>query len=385
MHGMSKQGCFLVIICLLSLFAFSGAAEIQLSLIKVEHLDSFVEYPQVQGMEDALIQDSINTAILEQAASSLNTLTVLKAGSPGTIQASSQQWILHATSGPGVLSVLLTVDGRQPNGRTGYVQTPAMFNLEDGQAVTAEAVFLDVTEAAAWIEDYLLEQFDEDLSNYLDVQNLSPFPIENLLLTTSGISFYYPFDTMVWLSGRSASIHLLYHEIAPLLRLGEEDLLTLLGVNDQLMIADASLKNIEESVSAGALPGLDATLGGAMETLVEENRLQYDPEGYPEGELYQLEDDAYRGTFLISVDEASLSGILTKRMNLYGLITGRTTRTEIETLLGPAQFSLPMSDTAAQLYRVPEGTMLTYSYGNHELRLYVNTENTLGAIMLKTK
>ena len=159
----------------------------------------------------------------------------------------------------------------------------------------------------------------------------------------------------------------------------------MLGANDQLMIADAPLKNIEYSVSAGALPGLDATLGGARETLVEDNRLQYDPEGYPEGELYQLEDDAYRGTFLISVDEASLSGILTKRMNLYGLITGRTTRTEIETLLGPAQFSLPMSDTAAQLYRVPEGTMLTYSYGNHELRLYVNTENTLGAIMLKTK
>lgn len=385
MRMKKRQVLRLVLAIILLALTTTGLADERLNLLKDEYQDSFVEYPQVQGLDDTLVQDSINTAILENITPHLNTLLVLKSGTSGQLQVTSKQQIFPSTSGHEVLSILMTIDGRQPAGRSGYLQVPLMFDLNSGQQVTADMVFTNVDDATAWLEEHLLEQFSGELSNYLDIANLTPFPIDNLLLTDTGITFYYPINTMTWLSGRSASIHLLYHEITPLLRLDENDLLTSLGVKDKLIITDESSASIELSVSTGKLPGLDAVLGEPIEGLIKRNKLQYDPEGFPEGELYQLENDAYRGTLLITADEMNLSGILTKRMNLFGLIIGKTSQQEVESLLGKAIISLPMSDAAAQLYRVPEGVLQAYVYGENELRLYFDNDNIVSAVWLKTK
>lgn len=363
--------------------ALPSLANTQLNMVREEAGDSFVEYPQLAGMDNVFVRDAVNTAMKSAVEQHLNTLGILQAGTAGSLQVSSQAMIWPSSDGHDLLAVLLTAQGRMPNGRLGFQQIPLQFDLANAQPVGPEAVFSNPPDAKVWIENYLQEEFADALSNYLDLDAITPFPLERLLITKTGITFFYPENSLTWLSGRSASIRFLFHELESSLNMKEGSCLDNLGIPDLLSVTNKTAQQIMDTAVQGSLPGLDASLGDLLVEVIERNKLQYDPEGFPDGEKYQLEDDRYRGTVLISRDNEQVYGILSSRMNLYGLITGRTEKEEAVEILGQPVASIPMDFAAAGLYGLPEGTLDSYLLGQNELRLYYTQEEILHSIWLQ--
>ena len=100
------------------------------------------------------------------------------------------------------------------------------------------------------------------------------------------------------------------------------------------------------------------------------------------GESYQLEDDRFRDTMVITADDRQITGLLSRRMNLYGLITGQTSTIEIHDILGEPAGTFPLNQEAARLYGLPEGRLLTYHYPDTRLQFFADNNNTLTAIWL---
>ena len=363
--------------------AWPSLANTQLNMVREEAGDSFVEYPQLAGMDNVFVRDAVNTAMKSAVEQHLNTLGILQAGTAGSLQVSSQAMIWPSSDGHDLLAFLLTAQGRMPNGRLGCQQIPLQFDLANAQPVGPEAVFTNPPDAKVWIENYLQEEFADALSNYLDLDAITPFPMERLLITKTGITFFYPENSLTWLSGRSASIHFLFHELESSLNMKEGSCLDNLGIPELLSVTNKTAQQIMDTAVQGSLPGLDASLGDLLVEVIERNKPQYDPEGFPDGEKYQLEDDRYRGTVLISRDSDQVYGILSSRMNLYGLITGRTEKEEAVEILGQPVASIPMDFAAAGLYGLPEGTLDSYLLGQNELRLYYTQEEILHSIWLQ--
>jgi len=354
-----------------------------LKTVRRESGASAVEYLQLEGLDNAYVQDTVNEAVVHAASAHLDTFAVLEAGSEGSLRLFSRADIWPSPERHDLLSVLLTAEGRMPTGRPGFEYIPLMFDLADGQAVTASDIFTNPQEALAWFEEDAYQRLSEDLSVYLDLEAISPFPLERLLVSRTGISFYYPPDTLTWLSGRSASFHYLFHEIQGLMNLSEGSFLAGLGIAGLLAPNEQTGRQVEEAAQQGRLPGLDASLGEALAEVIDRLKLLHDPEGFPEGEQYRMEDDSFRGSLLVSGDGQTVSGILSRRMNLFGLITGQADRAAVESALGQPFASLPLTESAAALYGLSEGSMSAYLYGDRELRIYFNQNGLMDAVWLR--
>lgn len=375
--------CLLVLV-LLAPAASATTSKAVIDMISQTAGDSSLNYPEITGMDNSFVQDQINQAIVEHITPHLNTFTVLQSGTPGQLVLSGEAFILPSTDGHDLLSILITAEGRMPNGRTGYQQLPLQFDLANGQEVKADQLFVDQETAQAHLEDLVDALFMDDFSNYLDLSALQPFPIDRMKVNTTGISFYYPEDGLTWLSGRPASFHFLFHEIKDLLNLAEGSLLHSLGISNLLHPNEHSRAAVEEAVSSGRLPGLPVILGEKLEEAVERHKLLYDPEGFAEGEKYQLEDDVFRGSVLISYDRDTIAGVLSRRMNLAGLIIATASRTEAIQALGEPTASLPLGEDAAALYGLPAGTMDIYPFDQNELRLVFDGQEILSAVWIQS-
>jgi|LSQX01.1.fsa_nt_gb hypothetical protein len=372
----------ILLVCLL--FVNSGLATQSVELEMTEFNDSKVEIPQLTGMDNSFVENTINEAIKAAAADHLNTLSLLQSGTPGQLTVKGKYTVIPSRDGHDLLSILLTAQGRMPTGRPGHQQIPLSFDLANGQSVTAEQIFKDTAAAQTWFEVKVAEIFEETLSNYLDIEDLKPFPLERFLIDETGITFYYPDNTLTWLSGQTASIHFLYHEILDQLKLEEQSFLGNLGVLERLKPDEQSQARIKDIVKDGRLPGFDIRLGEKMLDIQEQFGLLYDPEGFAEGESVQLEDDRYRETLLIAYGDGLLDGILSKRMNLLGLITGLSTQDDVQSVLGEPFTSLDMTDTAAALYKLPVGVMDVYPVEGVELRMYYQEDRVLYAVWIQT-
>lgn len=372
----------IIILCVMAAVTPAAAEGVSLEAVTAEQGDSRVSYPQLSGMGNAFVQDSVNAQIRETAQPHLDTLAALGTGLGGSLQAGYETWILPSATGHDLLGVLLYAQGKLPGGRSGHQLVPMAFDLANAQAVAGEDFFLDAAQAQAKLEEMTDAAFSDSLSNYLDVSALAPFPIGRAVPTGEGILFCYPVRGMAWLSGKSASIFYLYHELAPLLDLAGGSPLGDAGIAGKLRPSPESGRLIGETAQAGRLPGLDAALGGGLDALIERHSLLHDPEGFPGGEKIQLEDDRYRGTALITADGQTVSGLLSRRMNLFGLTTGAATRAEARQALGEPAGTLPMDEAAAELYGLSAGEMDTYRFGNNDLRMVFSRDGILDAVWL---
>ncbi|MDD4080025.1 MAG: hypothetical protein PHP02_01255 [Eubacteriales bacterium] len=382
----------ILLLCVVSLMlanvpALAQGHEGAIKMVTEEAPGGRVTYPRLTGFENTFVQDSVNQAVLDLGGvqGHLDALAAFSSAIPGNLSVSSTAAILPSAEGQGVFSVLVEAQGNLGFGPPSHRYMPLVFDLTTGQPVSCGDLFLDCDQARASIEEMLKERLDQELSNYLDMGDLFPFPLERFLLTENGISFFYPEQSMVWLSGKSAYIHFLYHELEGLLRLAEGDVLSRLSLQNDIKITDISRAAIDVAANLGALPGLPVSLGDGLSQVLETYPLLYDPEGFVAGEKYQLEDDRFRGTIVISGDGREVTGLLSRRMNLFGLITGKTSMDEIMSVLGEPAGTFPLNLEAAGLYGVPAGAMLAYHYPNATLQLFVDDNNVLSAVWLDQK
>lgn len=343
-----------------------------------------VRYPVLIGMDNLFAMQSVNDAIFEkgQLGAHLNTLAAIQGGMGGKLQVEGKAEIFPSDTGHHLLTVHLLVRGRLPSGRNGSQHTPLMFDLANGQQIHIDAFLIDKDHAQEMFNQLALDSLEDQLSNYLDTSNLVPVPIDNALPDAVGIRFYYSADKLSLLSGNAASFRFLYHEIEDILKLSEGSLLSDLHLAEYLKVRNDSADRIRQSVLAGRLPGIGTALSDDLKSLLDKEQLAFDPEGFAQGKKYQLEDDAYRGTCLVSQDEKTVSGLFSKRMNLFGLMVGKTNKNEVVEVFPEHEAEARLEEAAAALYGIQPGTSLLYEFDDKHLQMFFDQEDELQAIYL---
>ena len=96
-----------------------------------------------------------------------------------------------------------------------------------------------------------------------------------------------------------------------------------------------------------------------------------------------LEDAVFRDVSLIVPFRGEeITGILTRRISLFGLETGRTENQAVAQVLGEPETTLPLdADTAAQYAQVA-GTATFYTMGEYRLMLNFDTDGILQSVYL---
>lgn len=363
------------------------AVEITVEMVELSENGGTISYPQVKNHPDPAVQDLINRTVMQQGriAEHAATLSTLAGGATG-LTVTSQAHLTQVAGVPSALTVVVDARGRMPGGRPGVWTEPMMFRLSDGEIIAGASIFLNRDQAQEAIDAYILDHIVPELSVYLDPFLLTPAPIDRLTADVNGITLYYPSEDFATLSGRSVAICLTYFEVPDIWDFSPEGTLALLGATpDAWAIQPNSAQAIAAAVQKGMVPGIPAVLGDRVTDLIEQFGESLDPEYFPLGEKHQLEAAPFRKAWVIS-DEAGedsvVTGIVSLRNSFFGLIPGRTQRSEGEELLGAPASSVPLDAGTAEAYGLPEGQLLTYQYGENSLLLAYGQDDLLTAVWL---
>jgi len=237
------------------------------------------------------------------------------------------------------------------------------------------------------IEAYLTDVVAPELNGYLDNRELLPLP-EQWYITAEGITFCYPIKQYGLLSNRAGMVRILWSEMEDQLITEEGSVPDRIGALRHLNFDEDSAALISEAVASGSLVGIPVSLGGSVKEATDTYKLLIDPELCDGGRLFSLEDDAFRGTWLItdtiseSWDQSEILGIRSDRIAFYGLRTGITTREAWQAVLGEPQTTLTLTADQADGWRLEPGTSDYYEYGGHRLRLHCNEEGVLVSLFL---
>ncbi len=388
---MTKSRLFaaLCALCLILVFPVHVTAQARLEVSREERFSSFVEMSVLSGLSDLSVQEAINAEILrlggfEGYKAILRSLADENATG---IQVHSYGNILQNGDQPLILSITVEASGRIAAGRPGHQAQPLVFSLENGRALSAQDLFLNVPDAQKALDSRVEEQLAPEMSSYLDAGALLPLPISSFSLDDAGITFHYPFQQLTMLSGKSGSINFHYDEIASLLDLREGAILWKLGIHKQMGVHEATKGLVAAFASDGTLPGLSVHLEDSADGVLQDYPLLADSEAFPGGVKYYLEDARFRGTALIAQEgtQAQIIGILSYRMNLAGIMTGQTSRSQTVQALGVPSISLPLDAAAAEIYGLVEGELDTYFFGEQELALSFDKDQLLQVIWLRSK
>lgn len=343
-----------------------------------------IHYPQVQGMADEALQETVNQAILAagQVEERLNRAALL--GSSAVKLDVTYRLDAGALAG-GVISCAFSSLGALTDSRSTHGYDVVNLNLQSGEAITLADLFTEESAARAAIEDYLWERVAPELSAHLQNSELTPLP-EAFTLDAAGITFYYPITQLSTLSDRAGTVQIAWCELRSWLRLGEGTVLRRIGA--EAMITLGGRERIEQAVAAGEIPGLPVKLGGSMQEATDTYRMLVDPDLYEDGRLFQLEDGAFRTVYLMTDRltegwaESAIQGIRLDRGNLWGLCVGETTRDAWRQALGEPDATVTLDAEKADGQRLPTGESDYYQLGENRLRLHADESGTLVSLML---
>ena len=366
---------------------------------------SFVSYPELttEDADFAPAVEKVNQAIQEKARISEYTalLSTLTAGGVGlrmdyratiTGYADSELHAFQVTEP--YLSLLFSAEGKMLWGRPSQVYYPMTFNLATGEEVPFDALFSDPEGAKAYIENALEAEVEPALSTYLENSQLFPVPFERFYLDSTGhILLYYENSQLSFLSGMSGAVCFQYSELWPWLNLAED------GVIPQLPYYRFVLSKSPEErgeqlwqfLRSGTLLMGDTTLRvhqrfSDFETMPV--HFTTDSGFYPGGAYLEAEEACFRGALILTdEDEDLITGFLTSRADLMGLVAGKTSLEEAVSLLGRGpDAELALDETAAERYKVCPGTAAIYQFEGYDgplgLTLYADEASLVQFIEL---
>lgn len=365
---------------------FQGEAStgVQISDISTEIGESFVRYPQLNGMDDLSIQAAINDAIVNDAIISqrLITLSMLQPGGTG-LEVSYKAYLQGS-----LFSTVISAKGLMETMRSGHTYTALSFDLLTGARLTIDDIFTDPASAVSWMEEQLLGKFTDELSNYLEHADVTPLPIDSFSFDQNGITFYYPYEQFSLLDGYSGAVQFQYGELQAFLITAEHSVPSRLGAVLPAYTDEQMKEMIVSAVSQGALPYIPVTLGDALPDLIAKYRLSRTPDQYPGGRYFQFDDPAFRQVIILSdlltsgYEASVVEGILATRMNLYGIQTGVTDRARWHVILGEPSAFVELDSSLAADYGLPVGIADYYTIANRQLMLYADENDILYAVRL---
>ena len=358
-HLFKKAVCFVLFLCLLPLQSIAGEG-FPVRFERKEHWidgNRHVVYAQLETQDQELLPavQKINQSIRETAQidAYLNVLSTLQPGGTGLIVHDSTTIKSDAVypEGTGYFYVLMEAEGKMPKGRPSHHYYPMLFDLSTGDRVSFDQLFTDPDGAKEYMEAYLSDKVEPHLSSYMENNQLFPVPYENFGFSESGhIVIYYPHDQLSFLSGKSGAVAFRYSELWDYLDTSEEGIplqMVKTGTHHRQYVPERDPAEMQEIMTANpdSLPGLDHiihSLGASMELVLEKHAVTTDSGFYPGGAYLETETPELLGTCLLTDEnESYLSGILTSRVDMYGIETGKTTLEEAKRLLGMPLAELP--------------------------------------------
>ena len=343
--------------------------------------DSYIRYPLLKTADAALAPavEKINQAIKEKAHLSAyqQLLDSVQEGSTGLRMDCSLG--IAARSGDGqppftegkYLSILFSAEGKMLSGRPSQVYYPMTFDLTTGDEVTFGQLFADPESAKAFIEEYLENQVEPELSTHLENNQLFPVPYDRFFLDSFGhVILVYENSQLSFLSGTSGAVSFRYSQLSPWLDGSPEGVIAhipwhLYGMGaaqTETRSADALWAWLESN--ACLIPAQTTfSLSADLQKSLARFHVTTDPGFYPGGVSYEVEEPVFRGALILTDEkEETVTGVQTSQLDLYGVSTGSTTLDEAAAFLGrePA-VRMELGEAAAELYRVCPGEMLIYT------------------------
>lgn len=345
--------------------------------------ERYVYYPQVEGMENADVQDAVNAALLAATgAEALLARLPLTMHSATPLQADYAYQIMGD-----VLSVVVKAQGPVENDRATQVWYTANIDLTTGESITFDDLFMDADAARLALTDALEWGIAPLLSAHLRNSQLTPLP-ETFGLSEAGLTLYYPMEQLATLSDQAGTVTFRWCELLEHLKLGEGTILNRIGAEKMVTLDETSAGVIRQAVENGQLPGIPVKLGDSVQEAVDAYRLLMDPDLYESGRMMQLEDGVFRGVYLLtdsltdSWEHSVIQGIRADQMNLYGLMTDVTTQAEWRSVLGEPAATVEVDDVKAEANRILPGYSDYYNFDGVQLRLHANDEGVLTSLFI---
>lgn len=373
--------CFLTLTLALSI----ALAEPTLARKGLTLGEGYVYYPQMEGMEDEDLQQTVNVALLKASGAEtlLNRLAL-------TMQSVTPLQADYTCAQAGnVLSIVTKATGPVESDRSTQVWYAASIDLWDGHIITWDELFTDGEAASLALSDYLEWELAPELSAHLRNAQLTPLP-EQFTIDAAGMTLYYPMEQLTTLSDKPGTVRVQWYQLQEHLLLGEDSLLAQIGAEAMLTLDENSLTGIRTAAESGVLPGIPVTLGDSIQEMVDAYGLLIDPDLYENGRLIQLEDGVFRSVYLLTDsltdgwDSSIVQGIRADCINLYGLCTGVTTMAEWRKVLGQPNASVTVDEDKADAYRIQPGISDYYDFNGVQLRLHAGEDGTLSSLFINS-
>lgn len=340
---------------------------------------SYVRYPLFVSDDDALAPalEKANRLIQKKARipEYLQLLSTVQQQTGGTGLQMDYQWSALTSwkegEGPQIydwyVSILFSAKGKMLSGRPSQVYYPMTIDLRTGEEVPFDRLFTNPEGAKAFMETVLEEEVEPSLSTYLENSQLFPVPFDRYWLDNFGrVNLYYENSQLSFLSGYSGAVSFRYSELDDWLDKTDDGLIAHFSYGT--LFSNQSLEQRREGAwgflqNAMLLPAARGlSLQNEVDTALDTFRPAADSGYYPGGAYYELEDAAYRGTLLLTDEaEEKVTGLLSSRVDLYDIETGKTALSDAIVFLGrEPDASLALDETAANMYLVCPGTAAVY-------------------------
>lgn len=380
--SLKKYAAFALLLTAVLALPNAWASGVAVETVAVQAEGGAIAYPRLAGMPNVFLQDKINAAI--EAEADISAYTALSKQKGGTgVTLSYESWLLAQDGVPAVLSLVIQAEGKMLSGRVGHRFLPMMFDLKTGEKIDGRTLFSRPEEAQAFLDGWVENDSGLGEYTYLDLSAALPVPLDRAVLTDSGIRLCYPENSFIMLSGRSGAFDFHFDELESVLAHGEGSLIASLDAWRRYQPDHETAQRLEADVQRGVLPTLPDVMGKDIQALVDAYKEMTDPEAHLDGERYDLEAPVFRGVSLVVGEgQGSVTGILTRRANLYGLATGSADRKSCLALLGGDYTELPMDGQAAAQYGMPQGVALVRQAGAYRLMLGFDGGDILRAVYL---
>lgn len=257
------------------------------------------------------------------------------------------------------MSAVVSQEGQFEGLGKGIQRTGLVFDMETGERVLWDDLFVDGDAAADRIEAII--EASTYNNTYAEFNALTPVPRDNFTVSADVLTIYYPVKQLSHFSGLCGAFSFYAYELAGLLR---EDI--------PLQAGDAATAKdvLQATFENKALPGplVRWAIGSQMMDAKEALGLVDVPDLTYDYAVYHFLAPDMRGVSLLSlpaedkVDTASIAGIMAERIDVGGLCTGVTNKENCIAALGEPQ-AVTLVETADGYSRLPEGETL-YWYGN---------------------
>ena len=269
-------------------------------------------------------------------------------------------------------SLRFVQQGKIRFGRYGQTVSCVLIDAMSGEEVSLGEVLGDLDALGSFLDVYVEEKVLPHISTYLDTSELLPVPLDNVYLAQDGLTVHYPADRFSFFSGNCGAIEIKYFELAEVLDIADS------------AVTQEAAQRVVSVATHGMLLGvkdvwLDMTLNAALAMYGEVT----EPDYIAGGEIYEVEEPALRGVQLIAPRDAQedtlLTGIRSQRVDMEGIRTGVTARSECIAAFGEPQGSVVLDAATAEDYRVAEGCVDIYTAGAYTLKMYYDINDVLFA------